>query len=80
VFRDLDSWIRRQLRCVIWKQWKALRRRWNGLIARGLDERAAALAAFRSNGRWRLSHTKVMNSAFPNAYFDSLGLPRLAVR
>jgi RNA-directed DNA polymerase len=80
VFRDLDSWIRRRLRCVIWKQWKTFRRRRNGLIARGLDERAAAFAAFRSNGPWRLSHTKVVNLAFPNAYFDSLGLPRLAVR
>ncbi len=79
VFRDLDSWIRRRLRCVIWKQWKTFRRRRNGLIARGLDERAAALAAFRSNGPWRLSHTKAMTVAFPNAYFDSLGLPRLSV-
>ncbi len=34
----------------------------------------------RSNGPWRLSHTKAMNFAFPNAYFDTLGLPRLAVR
>jgi RNA-directed DNA polymerase len=80
VFHDLDSWIRRRLRCVIWKQWKTFRRRRNGLIAQGLDERAAALAASRSNGPWRLSHTKAMNAAFPNAYFDSLGLPRLAAR
>ena len=80
VFRDLDSWIRRRLRCVIWKQWKTFRRRRSGLIARGLDERTAALAAFCSNAPWRMSHTKAMNVAFPNAYFDSLGLPRLAAR
>jgi len=80
VFRDLDSWIRRRLRCVIWKQWKTFRRRRRGLIARGLDERAAALAASRSHGPWRLSHTKAMNAALPNAYFDSLGLPTLAAR
>lgn len=80
VFRDLDSWIRRRLRCVIWKQWKTFRRRRKGLVARGLDERAAALASYRSNGPWRLSHTKAMNVAFSNAYFDSLGLPTLAAR
>jgi len=80
VFRDLDSWIRRRLRCVIWKQWKTFRRRRSGLIARGLDERAAAMASFCSNAPWRMSHTKAMNVAFPNAYFDSLGLPRLAAR
>jgi RNA-directed DNA polymerase len=80
VFRDLDSWIRRRLRCVIWKQWKTFRRRRNGLIARGLSERDAVSAAFRSNGPWRLSHTRAMNVAFSNAYFDSLGLPKLAAR
>ena len=29
---------------------------------------------------WRLSQAKAMHIAFPNAYFDSLGLPRLAAR
>ena len=80
VFRDLDSWIRRRFRCVIWRQWKTFRRRRNGLIARGLNERDAVSAAFRSAGPWRLSHTRAMNIAFPNAYFDSLGLPTLAAR
>ncbi|MGH8644161.1 MAG: group II intron maturase-specific domain-containing protein [Gammaproteobacteria bacterium] len=27
VLRDLDSWIRRRLRCVQWKQWKGYQRR-----------------------------------------------------
>jgi RNA-directed DNA polymerase len=79
-FRDLDSWIRRRLRCFIWKQWKVFRRRRRGLMDRGLDERMAAFTAFRSHGPWRISQSKAMHLAFPNAYFASLGLPRLAVR
>ena len=78
--RDRDSWILRRLRCVIWKQWKVFRRRRRGLLARGLDRELASMTAFRSHGPWRISHSKAMLVAFPRAYFDSLGLPRLDTR
>jgi RNA-directed DNA polymerase len=80
VLRDLDSWIRRRLRCVIWKQWKTFRRRRRGLVQRGLSENVAAWTAFRSHGPWRVSYSKALHVAFPSAYFDSLGLPHLAGR
>ena len=78
--RDLDSWIRRRLRCVIWKQWKVFRRRRRGLMTRGLDQELASITAVRSHGSWRLSKSKAMHVAFPNAHFHSLGLPRLDPR
>ena len=53
--RDLDSWIRRRLRCVIWKQWKVFRCRRRGLMNRGLDQELASITAVRSHGPWRLS-------------------------
>ena len=71
--RDLDSWIRRRLRCVLWKQWKVCRRRRRGLMHRGLDQELASITAARSHGPWRLSQSKAMHGAFPNAYFNSLG-------
>lgn len=80
VLRNLDSWIRRRLRCFIWKQWKVFRRRRRGLMNRGLDRWLAAVTAARSHGPWRISVSKAMHLAFPGAYFDSLGLPRLSVR
>jgi RNA-directed DNA polymerase len=80
VLRDLDSWIRRRLRSFIWKQWKAFRRRRRGLVERGVNEQEAAMTAFSSHGPWRISHSKAMQVAFPNSYFDSLGLPRLLTR
>ena len=49
------SWIRRRLRCVIWKQWKVYRRRRRGLMNRGLDQKLASMTAFRSQGPWRSS-------------------------
>ena len=38
VLRDLDSWIRRRLRSVLWKQWKVFKRRKAELIKRGVGE------------------------------------------
>jgi RNA-directed DNA polymerase len=78
VLRDLDSWIRRRLRNIIWKQWKVYRRRRQELMRRGINEIDAVRHASRSYGPWRMSRSKAMHVAFPAAYFDSLGLPRLA--
>ena len=79
VLRDLDSWIRRRLRCFIWKQWKTFRRRRRGLMERGIAEANASQTAARSRGPWSTSRVPPLRIAFPNAYFDSLGLPRMFV-
>ena len=80
VLRDLDSWVRRRLRCFIWKQWKTFRRRRRGLMERGIPEAPASQTAARSRGPWSTSRVPPVRRAFPNAYFDSLGLFRLFVR
>jgi RNA-directed DNA polymerase len=80
VLEDLDSWIRRRLRAVIWKQWKRGRRRYAGLRARGVGRYAAAATAGSSDGPWHLARSPALNHAFPNAYWDSLRLVRLAER
>ena len=74
---DLDSWIRRRLRCLIWKQWKTFRKRRSGLMGRGIEEAPASQTAARSRGCWSTSNVPPLRRAFPVAYFDSLGLPRL---
>jgi RNA-directed DNA polymerase len=77
LLRDLDCWIRRRLRCFIWKQWKTFRRRRRGLMERGIAEANASQTAARSRGPWSTSRVSSLRIAFPNAYFDSLGLFRL---
>ena len=37
VLQDLDGWIRRKLRCLLWRQWKRPATRNRKLQARGLD-------------------------------------------
>lgn len=74
----LDSWIRRRLRSVLWTQWKRRRRRVAELRRRGVGLDWAVKTAGSAHGPWRLSHNPTICQALPNAYFDALGLPRLA--
>jgi RNA-directed DNA polymerase len=80
VLERLDSWIRRRLRCVVWKQWKKGRRRFAELRKRGVGIHLAACAAGSAHGPWRLSQSRALNVALPTTSFDALGLPRLANR
>lgn len=80
VLQDLESWIRRRLRSIIWRQWKRGKTRYKELRKRGIPHYQAAVAAGAPSGPWRMAHHGTVQRAFPNAYFDSLGLPRLVVR
>ena len=78
VLKQLDSWIRRRLRCYLWRRWRRCRTRYEGLRSRAIGRELAAKLASSSLGPWRLSRTATLSYAFPNSYFDTLGLPRLA--
>jgi RNA-directed DNA polymerase len=80
VLRDLDSWVRRRLRCVVWKQWKRGRTRFAELRKRGIRADLAARTAGSSHGPWRISRSPALSIALPNAYLDSLRLPKLLAR
>jgi RNA-directed DNA polymerase len=74
--QELESWIRRRLRCYVWKQWKKPRRRFLELTKRGVEARhAGRVAIWNSYGPWRASRSKALNTALPNAFFRVLGLP-----
>jgi RNA-directed DNA polymerase len=79
VLGRLDQWIRQRLRSVIWKQWKRGKVRFARLHQRGVSRDLAAQTAGSSHGPWRTANSPAMKYAFPNAYFDLLGLPRLYV-
>jgi len=80
VLGNLDSWVRRRLRCVVWKQWKRGRTRFAELRKREVSKDLAAKTAGSAHGPWNLSRSPALSFALPNAYFDSLGLPTLAAR
>lgn len=74
IFSDLDSWIRRRLRMLRLKQWKRGTTCYRELTARGLSSNAAASISSRQRSYWRMAGTSGMNIAFPNSYFDAMGL------
>jgi RNA-directed DNA polymerase len=80
VFNSLDSWMRRRLRAVQWKQWKRPQRRCSELLKRGVSWVFAVTTASSARGPWHLARSQAVQVALPNAYFDSLGLFRLAAR
>lgn len=77
IFEELDGWIRRKLRCQIWRQWKRPRTRLTKLKALGLDEERAAKSAYNGRGPWWNAGASHMNEAFTVRHFDELGLVSL---
>jgi RNA-directed DNA polymerase len=79
VLGNLDAWIRRRLRMYIWRQWKNGRTRFTQLRRLGVSHFHAAVAAGVGSAYWRMARHVTVQQALSNAYFDSIGLPRLAV-
>ena len=77
-FRELDEWIRHRLRAYQLKQWKRGPTVFRELRVRGLSADAAAQVAGNARRWWRNS-AMAINAAIPIAFFDGLGLPRLAL-
>ena len=74
---DGDGWIRRKLRCGLWRQWQRPRARARNLRKRGLAEERAWRCATNGRGPWWNAGASHMNAAFPKFWFDHLGLVSL---
>jgi RNA-directed DNA polymerase len=79
VLQGLEEWTRRRLRSVFWKQWKRGTVRFAELRKRGVSKDLAAQTAGSAHGPWRLANSPALTIALPNAYFTSLGIPKLIV-
>jgi RNA-directed DNA polymerase len=77
VFEELDGWIRRKLRCNLWRQWKRSPARAKNLMKRGIAEARAWQSATNGRGPWWNSGASHMNEAYPKKFFDELGLVSL---
>jgi len=74
VLRRLDRWVRRRLRAIVWRQWKRGRTRFAALRRLDVNRQLAARTAGSAHGPWRISNSPALSYAFPNAFFDRLGL------
>ena len=74
---ELDGWLRRKLRCILWRQWRRPYTRARNLMKAGLPVERAWRSATNGRGPWWNSGASHMNAAFPKAFFDRMGLVSL---
>lgn len=72
--KELDGWIRRRLRLILWRQWKQPWTRRKRMLKAGQSEERAVQSAFNRRGPWWNSGASHMNVAFPKRYFEKCGL------
>lgn len=78
IFQALDQWMHRRLRMLQLKQWKhatAVRRE---LQRRGVYGAALRIAVRYARSWWHIAAHTSLQVALPGAYFEQLGVPRLA--
>ena len=77
VLEELDGWIRRKLRCLLWRQWKRPESRVRMLMKAGLDRTRAKISAYNQHGAWWNAGASHMNQAYRKRRFEKLGLVSL---
>ena len=73
-FEALDEWLRRKLRCIVWRQWRRARTCFKELCRAGLDQKRAAASAYNGHGPWWNAGASHMNQALPTRTLRSAGL------
>lgn len=73
VFGELDVWVRRKLRCIMWRQWKNARTRYNELRRRGIESGLATAIAYSRHGPW-WNAGRALSRAIPTKHLREQGL------
>jgi RNA-directed DNA polymerase len=76
-FEELDGWIRRKLRCILWVQWKKPKTRAGKLMKLGIDKARALTSAYNGRGSWWNAGSSHMNAAIPTNWLSRQGLMSL---
>ena len=77
--RNLDSWIRRKLRCFRIKQCKRVITLQRFLERQGVDSWQSWILSLSGKGHWRKSGCPQVHQAMGNKWFEELGLYNLSL-
>jgi len=77
IFEELDQWIRRKLRCILWRQWKKPRTRAKKMISLGLEQERAWTSAMNGRGPWWNAGASHMNACVSACRLHKQGLVSL---
>lgn len=70
----IDQKIRRQIRVIIWKQWKKIMKRYTCLRKLGISRRDAYVTANSRKGYYHIAHTRVLETAISKERLNKRGL------
>lgn len=70
---QVDAWLRRRIRCVIWHRWKRVRTRYRNLRACGFPHWAAIATANSRKGAWAMAKSAMINRAMSNDRLAAVG-------
>ena len=71
--RELDSWVRRKIRCVYWKCWKRVGTKFRALVRLGVGRGRARQWANSRKAYWRVAGSGILDRALSNAKLEELG-------
>ncbi len=74
---ELDAWVRRRMRSLVWRQWKRPKTRESRMRSLGLDAQRAWKSSVNGRGPWWNAGVKHMIAAMPPRAFTQLGLVSL---
>ena len=74
IFEELDGWLRRRCRWLLWRQWKKPRTRVKRMIQLGLDKERAQMSAGNGHGPWWNSGASHMNASITGKWLAQRGL------
>jgi RNA-directed DNA polymerase len=77
IFEELDQWIRRKLRCILWRQWKKPKTRAKKMIQLGLKKERGWQSAMNGRGPWWNAGASHMNACVPAKMLHAQGLVSL---
>lgn len=77
-FKQMDSWIRRRLRMIRWKEWKKTKTKHTNLTRLGIDKWKAWEWANSRKAYWRISNSPILHRTLGNKYWQDLGLRSLS--
>ena len=70
---EIDSWYRRRLRLVIWKQWKRVKTRFINLMKLGISRVQSRLFSCTRKSYWRTSKSPILQTSISNVLLEKAG-------
>ena len=69
--RELDKWIRRRIRQLLWRTWKKVRTRYRALRRLGCEHRTAMMWANTRKGSWRIAKSQVLAATLKDDFLKA---------